>query len=155
MVRDLAANGKDSRPGVLFGQVGQCGIDLGGEFDLVHVVLSQGIVNAEGKTGPDNIIGVNGGDEQSRSTGLDVVCNGAVGNIATSEVVKVSALSEMLGRIAVFQQLGQASLEVNDTVGVWLGFAHLFDDAIGVGLAGVFALEDSLKIPDHDVWCWC
>lgn len=48
----------------------------------------------------------------------------------------------MLGRIIVFQKLGRATLEINDTVGIRLGLADEVNDALGMRLAGVFALED-------------
>jgi hypothetical protein len=54
----------------------------------------------------------------------------------------------MLGRIIVFQQLGHATLEIYDAVGIGVCLAEEVDDALGMGLAGVFALENGRKIFD-------
>lgn len=49
---------------------------------------------------------------------------------------------KVLGRVIVFQKLGRATLEVNDTVGIRLGLADEVNDTLGMGFARVFALED-------------
>lgn len=59
----------------------------------------------------------------------------------------------MFGRVIVFQELGMASLEVENTVGFDAGVAELLDRALSMLLSRVLALEDVLKIfGDHCVF---
>ena len=55
----------------------------------------------------------------------------------------------MLGAIIVLLHLGMAALEVDNAVLGSAGFAELLDDTLGMGLAGVFALEDVFKVFAH------
>jgi hypothetical protein len=68
-------------------------VEFGGELYFVDVVLREGLVDADGETGPDDIVGVDGRDEECGFRGLDIVYESAVGEIAPSEVVEVSALT--------------------------------------------------------------
>lgn len=65
MVGYLVGNGKDARVGALLGEVGEGAVDLSGELDLVDIVAAQGVVDAERKSGPDDIIRIDGRDEES------------------------------------------------------------------------------------------
>lgn len=60
----------------------------------------------------------------------------------------------MLGRIIVLQQLGHATLEINDAIRIRLGLADEVDYAFGMRLAGVFGLENSLKVLDGHGVLW-
>lgn len=93
VVGNLAVNGIDGRFGVTVGEVSQCGVDLGGELDLVDIVQLQHVVDGDGKAGPDDIFGINGRNEEGRLGGLDVVGVVAVCEVAAGEVVEESALS--------------------------------------------------------------
>lgn len=64
MIGHLVGNGKDARVAALLGEVGEGGVDLGGELDLVDIVAAQGVVDAEREAGPNDIIRINGGDEE-------------------------------------------------------------------------------------------
>ena len=52
---------------------------LRGKLDLVDIVLLEGLVDAEGKTGPDDAIGIDGRNKEDRLGGLDIVDVVAVG----------------------------------------------------------------------------
>lgn len=68
-------------------------VDLGGVLDLVNVVQLESLVDGGWEAGPDDIVRVDRGDEESRLGGLDVVGEVAVGQVAASEVVEVAALA--------------------------------------------------------------
>jgi hypothetical protein len=68
-------------------------VEFGGELDFVDVVLREGLVDADGETGPDDIVGVDGRNKEYGFRGLDVVDEIAVGEVAAGEVVEVSALT--------------------------------------------------------------
>lgn len=93
MVRYLVFDGKDGRVGVRGGEVGEDRVDFVGVLDLVNVVLGEGVVDADGQAGPDDVVWVNGWDEERDLGGLDVVGQIAVGKVATRQVKEVSALS--------------------------------------------------------------
>lgn len=68
-------------------------VDLGGVLDLVDVVQLEGLVDGGWEAGPDDIVRVDRGDEESRLGGLDVVGEVAVGLVAACEVVEVATLA--------------------------------------------------------------
>lgn len=73
--------------------MGEGSVEFGGELYFVDVVLREGLVDADGETGPDDIVGVDGRDKECGFRGLDIVDEGAVGEVAPGEVVEVSALT--------------------------------------------------------------
>lgn len=93
MVGDLVRDGKGGGLGVLGSEVCESSVELSGELDFVDVVLREGLVDADGKTGPDDIVGVDGRNEECGFRGLYVVDESAVGEVAPGEVVEVSALT--------------------------------------------------------------
>lgn len=98
---------------------------------------------------------------------MDIVDVVAIGEVAAGEVVKVSALAvkeesedvaqirwayspERLRLVAILHHLGHLTLKVDNTIGNRDIFADKVDDALGMGFAWVFALEDSLVVfGDH------
>jgi hypothetical protein len=90
MVRDLLRDGKGGGLWVFGAEVGEGGVEFGGQLDLVDVVLCESFVDANGETGPDNVVGVDGRNEEDGFGGLDVVDEVAIGEVAACEVVKVS-----------------------------------------------------------------
>lgn len=104
-------------------------VEFGGELDFVDVVLRKGLVDADGETGPDDIVGVDGRNKECGFRGLDVVDESAVGEVAAGEVVEVSALTggskirscfgdkvgyapEGLGLVAIFHHSSNLTLKV-------------------------------------------
>ena len=178
VVRHLAVDGVDGRAGGGIGQVGERRVDLGRQLDLVDVVQPEGVVDGGRQAGPDDVVGVDRGDEERRLGGLDVVGEVAVGEVAAGQVVEVAALAargsmaqladssfqviaailhcrashvpEGLGRVIVLEQLGHAALEIEHAVGVGVLLADQVDDAAGVRLARVLALEHGFEVlGDH------
>lgn len=176
VVGDLARDGVDCRGGVCACEVGERGVDVGGELHLVDVVELEGVVDGGGQAGPDDIVGVDWGDEERGFGGGDVVGEEAVGEVAAGEVVEVAALSarrpqqlagytchgrisqilsragaehsipEGLGRVVVLEELRVAALEIEHAAGLGVLFADEVDDAAGVRLARVLALEHGFKV---------
>lgn len=64
VIRHLTIDGVDLAVGGGAREVGECGIDLGGELHLVDVVQLEGLVNGRWQAGPDDIVGVDRGDEE-------------------------------------------------------------------------------------------
>ena len=64
VVGDLVRDSKCGRLGVFGAEVGEGCVEFGGELYFIHVVLCQGLVDADGETGPDYVVGVDGGDEE-------------------------------------------------------------------------------------------
>lgn len=64
VVRHLVLDGVDCRVGVCAREVGECGVDLGGELHLVDVVELEGVVDGRWQARPDDIVGVDRGDEE-------------------------------------------------------------------------------------------
>lgn len=93
MVRDLLRDGKGGGLWVFGAEVGEGSVEFRGQLDLVDFVLREGFVDANGETGPDNVVGVDGRNEEDRFGGLDVVDVVAIGEVAAGEVVKVSSLT--------------------------------------------------------------
>lgn len=151
----------------------QRSVDLGGVLHLVDVVQLESLVDGGWETGPDDIVRVDRGDEEGRLGGLDVVGEVAVGQVAAGEVVEVATLTmksgevstshvlsslyravsfipEGLGRVIVLEKFGHAALEIENAVGLGVLLADLVDDATGVRLARVLALEHGFEIfGDH------
>lgn len=121
-------------------------VDLGGVLDLVDVVQLEGLVDGGWKAGPDDIVRIDRGDEEGRFGRLDVVGEVAVGQVAAGEVVEVAALAEGLGRVIVLEKLGHAALEIENAIGLGILLADLINDATGVRLARVLALEHGFEI---------
>ena len=90
---DLPRDGEDG-PRAVRAEVGEHGVHIRGELDLVDVVLLEGLLRAEGQAGPDNVVRVDGRDEQRGAVGGDVVREVAVSEaVCPCQVVEVSALS--------------------------------------------------------------
>jgi hypothetical protein len=172
VVGDLVLDTVDGAAGVGRAQAGQHRADLVGIFHLVDVVLCLGVFGRQRETGPDDIVGVDGGNEEGRFVRLDIVDVIGVGEVAAGEVVKVSALAadedmvslrdairscagsrllpEGLGRVIILANLGHATLEVEDAIGIGHFLADELEDSLGMGIAGVFALEHGVKVfGDH------
>lgn len=64
VVRHLVLDGVDGRVGAVAREVSERGVDLGGELHLVDVVELEGVVDGGWQTGPDDIVGVDRGDEE-------------------------------------------------------------------------------------------
>jgi hypothetical protein len=79
MVRDLVRDRVGCRLGVGSPEVRESSVQLRGELDLVDIVFLEGLVDAEGKTGPDDAIGIDGRNKEDRLGGLDIVDVVAVG----------------------------------------------------------------------------
>jgi hypothetical protein len=61
----LLADGEgDGLAGVGAGDLGQGAVHVCGVLDVVYVVEVGGFFEGEGETGPDDGVGVNGGDEE-------------------------------------------------------------------------------------------
>ncbi len=97
VVGDLAVDGVDGGLRVGAGDLGEGRVDLGRGADFVDVVLLQGILGGGRQAGPDDVFGVDGGDEEGRLVGLGVVDEVAVGEVAAGEVEKVAALAIGIG----------------------------------------------------------
>ncbi len=164
VVRDLAVDGVDGGLGAGAGKLLQSGGKLGVGLDIVDVVQVEGVVDGGGQAGPDDVLGVDGGNEEGGLVGLDVVDEEAVGEVAAGEVVEEAALAGLLadslpkvgdsipeghGAVVVFLHLGVTGLEVDEAVGDGALVTERLDDALGVGLAGVLALEDGLEVFGH------
>lgn len=93
VIRHLVMDGVYCRGGICARQVGERGVDVGGELHLVDVVEPEGVVDGGGQAGPDDIVGVDRGDVERGFGGGDVVGEEAVGEVAAGEVVEVAALS--------------------------------------------------------------
>lgn len=66
VVRDLVRDRVSCRLGVGPPEVRQGSVQLRGKLDLVDIVLLEGLVDAEGKTGPDDAIGIDGRNKEDR-----------------------------------------------------------------------------------------
>ena len=64
VVGDLVRDGKGGGLGVFGTEVGEGCVEFGGELNFIHIVLREGLVDADGETRPDYIVGVDGGDEE-------------------------------------------------------------------------------------------
>ena len=93
VVRDLAIESEDGRLGVGSSEFGKSSVDLGGESDFVDIVELEGIVNGDGETRPDDVLGIDGRNEEDGLGGLDVVGVVAVGHVGTGQIVKETALT--------------------------------------------------------------
>lgn len=96
VVRDLAIDGVEGGLGACVGELLQSGGKLSVGLDVVDVVQVEGVVNGGGQAGPDDVLGVDGGDEEGGLVGLDVVDEEAVGEVAAGEVVEEAALAWLL-----------------------------------------------------------
>lgn len=93
VVRDLVGNGIDGRLWAGAAELGEDRRDFGGWFDIVDIVEFEGVVNCGGKAGPDDVLGVDGRDEEGGLVGLDVVDEVAVCEVAASKVVEEATLT--------------------------------------------------------------
>jgi len=64
MVGDLVRDGKGGGLGVFGTEVGEGCVEFGGELYFVDVVLREGLIDADGETGPDYVVGIDGRDEK-------------------------------------------------------------------------------------------
>lgn len=60
--------------------------------------------------------------------------------------VSISIIPEGLGRVIVLEKLGHAALEIENAIGLGILLADLINDATGVRLARVLALEHGFEI---------
>lgn len=166
-LRHLPRDGKHGgRP--LRGEVRQHGVDLVGELDLVDVPLAQRVLGRHGEAHPDDVVRVNGRDEERGAVGGHVVGEVAVGEAAAREVVEVAALParsksvsslplvsgtrgqggsspEGHGRVVVLLHLRHPALEVQNALRAGHALADGLGHTAGVRLGGVLALQNILE----------
>lgn len=106
--------------------------------DFVNVELCLGLFDGHGQAAPWDGFGVNGGDEEGKCIGGNVVSEEGIWERAAGEIEEGTALAKWCFRIRVGEQEERGGFQVNGSV----GRREEVGDFPGVGFGGVFLRED-------------